>query len=315
MRKKFDVVTVTLNPAMDQTVTIPNFTAGAVNRVSEVQSNPGGKGVNVAAVLADYGHSVAATGFLGAENSAPFETLFEKKKIKDCFVRIEGQTRVGIKITDPELKETTDINFPGHAVTPLNVDSLYSELQALDAQWYVLAGSLPPGVEKTIYRDLIALFRSRGAQVALDASDVALRHGIEAKPTLIKPNIFELETLTGKKLEGETAVIAAAKSLLRKGIEEVVVSMGAKGACFISNDETLVAVPPQVEVRSTVGAGDAMVAGLVAASLARLPLTEGAKLATSFSLHALSRLGAGLSSPASVLASMSRVTIRQPIQT
>jgi 1-phosphofructokinase len=110
---KFDVVTVTLNPAIDRTVTIRNFTAGAVNRVEQERSNPGGKGVNVASALSDYGYQVAVTGFLGRENSAPFEELFARKKIADRFVRIAGRTRMGIKITDPTLHQTTDINFPG----------------------------------------------------------------------------------------------------------------------------------------------------------------------------------------------------------
>src|SRR6188474_772880 len=97
----FQVITVTLNPAIDQTATINNFTAGAVNRVESVRSNPGGKGVNVASALADYGYNVAATGFLGRDNAAVFEELLERKDIADHFVRIAGQTRVGIKISDP----------------------------------------------------------------------------------------------------------------------------------------------------------------------------------------------------------------------
>ena len=116
--RKFDVVTVTLNPAIDRTVTIRNFTAGAVNRVEQERSIPGGKGVNVPTALADYGHQVAVTGFLGRENSAPFEDLFARKKIEDRFVRIAGRTRVGIKITDPALHQTADINFPGPPPAP-----------------------------------------------------------------------------------------------------------------------------------------------------------------------------------------------------
>src|SRR3712207_2570256 len=97
----YDAVTVTLNPAIDRTVTISNFAAGTVNRVERMQQNPGGKGVNVAAVLADAGHHAAASGFLGRENDASFAALFEQKRIADHFVRIAGQTRVGIKIVDP----------------------------------------------------------------------------------------------------------------------------------------------------------------------------------------------------------------------
>jgi 1-phosphofructokinase len=309
MRKKIDVVTVTLNPAIDQTITIANFRPGVVNRVTEEHSHPGGKGVNVGAVLADYGHTVAVTGCLGRDNSAPFEAFFAKKKIKNCFVEVPGLTRTSVKIVDSDRMQTTDINFPGQRISASDIKSVYAALEELDAKWYVVGGSVPPGVEKTIYRDMIELLRERGANVALDASDEALRFGIEAKPFLIKPNLYELETLTGKKLRTEKAVIEAARSLLKKGIQQVVVSLGAKGACFVSVEETVVAVPPEVEVGSTVGAGDAMVAGLVAGRLANLPLMESARLATSFSLHALSLLGGATKSPATVLSFMSRVAV------
>ncbi len=140
---RVDIVTVTLNPAIDQTVTIPNFAVGTVNRVEQMQQNPGGKGVNVAAVLADAGHSVAVSGFLGRENDASFTALFEQKRIADRFVCIAGQTRVGIKIVDPSQRQTTDINFPGQAPTPAELATLFQTLLGLDGAWFVLAGSLP----------------------------------------------------------------------------------------------------------------------------------------------------------------------------
>src|SRR4051794_15138192 len=124
LQRAIEVVTVTLNPAIDRTVTIPNFAAGKVNRVEQMQQNPGGKGVNVASILADYGHAVAVTGFLGGENCASFEELFARKRIADQFVRIAGQTRVGIKISDSVQQQTTDINFPGQAPTPADLDTL-----------------------------------------------------------------------------------------------------------------------------------------------------------------------------------------------
>ena len=153
--EKFQVVTVTLNPAIDRTVTISNFTAGAVNRVESVRSNPGGKGVNVASALADYGHHVGVTGFLGRANAGAFEELFGQKKISDHFIRIAGQTRIGIKITDPVRGETTDINFPGPAPSVAEVAMLQAQIAALDAEWFVVAGSVPPGVDPAIYRDII----------------------------------------------------------------------------------------------------------------------------------------------------------------
>lgn len=291
--KKPDVVTVTLNPAVDRTVTISHFTAGTVNRVEDVQSNPGGKGVNVASALADYGMGVAVTGFLGIENTSSFEDLFRRKGIADHFVRIPGQTRVGIKIMDPVQHQTTDINFPGPITRPADLKILKEHLSGLHANCFVLAGSLPPGIEPTQYRELILELKGRGAQVILDTSGEPLVPALEAKPFLIKPNIDELEALLGRKLPDERAVIEAARGLIARGIAMVVVSMGKKGACFVTAEEALTARPPEVEVRSTVGAGDAMVAGIVAALSQKLPLAECARLATAFSVHALTR-GANL---------------------
>lgn len=286
---KFDAVTVTLNPALDLTVTIRDFAPGAVNRVTHSRTNPGGKGVNVAAMLAEKGTNIAATGFLGLENSRDFEILFEKLGIKDRFVRIPGRTRTGIKITDPVKHETTDINFPGLSPSPIDVSLLRERLAGLDAPWMTIGGSIPPGIGAAVYHDLIVELKSRGSKVVLDASGDALRYGIEAAPHIIKPNIHELEALLGIRLSSRDAVIKAAQQLLKKRIEMVVVSMGAEGACFVTEKDVVVEHPPGLTVKSTVGAGDAMVAGIIAAQLRRLPLDECARLATSFSVEVLRR--------------------------
>ncbi len=306
-----DVVTVTLNPAIDQTVTILEFGAGKVNRVQDSRSDPGGKGVNVAHILADYGHNVAVTGFLGAENTAPFDALFARKQIADHFVRIGGQTRVGIKIADPVLRQTTDINFPGLAPTAADVQALYRRLEAVHGSWVVLAGSLPPGIEATVYRDLIAALKASGSSVALDTSGAALRHALEAAPLVIKPNIHELEDLVGAQLTTSGAVVEAARTLLDRGIRLVAISMGSEGACFVDANTVVMARPPAVEVKSTVGAGDAMVAGIVAGQLRNLPLAACARLATAFSVDAISHIGSGLSSPAAIEAGMQHVTVEE----
>ncbi|NOK59025.1 MAG: 1-phosphofructokinase [Chloroflexi bacterium AL-W] len=128
-----EVVTVTLNPAIDQTVVIPHFAVGQVNRVEHTMVQPGGKGVNVATFLADYGHQVGVTGFLGRANDGTFENLFHEKRIRDQFVRIAGQTRTGIKITDPAQHQTTDINFPGQLPTALDVEKLFAQLMVFES--------------------------------------------------------------------------------------------------------------------------------------------------------------------------------------
>jgi 1-phosphofructokinase len=196
---RYDCLAITLNPAIDRTITISNFQAGKVNRVQGEYSNAGGRR-NVASSLADAGHKIAVTGFLGRENASLFERLFTRKRIADHFVRLDGETRVGIKVTDPVLKETTDINFPGAEPLPSDLAALRSVIDHTEAEWFVIAGSLPPGVEITIYRDFTESLKSLGRKVALDASGEALNHAIEALPAFIKPNIHELEGLVGRAL-------------------------------------------------------------------------------------------------------------------
>ena len=307
----YDVVTITLNAAIDRTVTIPNFTAGAVNRVETIRSNPGGKGVNVASALADQGHRVGVTGFLGRANAGAFEDLFSEKGIADHFVRVAGQTRIGIKITDPVRNETTDINFPGPVAAASDLSTLDAKIATLEAEWFVLAGSLPPGVEPTLYRDIIAALRARGGKVLLDASGEAFPLALAAQPTAIKPNIHEFEEFVGRGLATPEAVVAAAREVIARGIELVVVSMGKEGACFVTAAEAILARPPEIEVKSTVGAGDAMVAGILSAQLQKLPLRECAQLATAFSIDSLSRLESGLSSSHAVEAARRKVTLTQ----
>jgi 1-phosphofructokinase len=304
-----EAVTVTLNPAIDWTISISHFAANKVNRVEQQQQHPGGKGVNVASILADYGHAVAVSGFLGRENSATFEELFARKRIADHFIRIAGQTRVGVKISDPALQQTTDINFPGQAPTPADVEALFGQLAGLGAEWVVLAGSIPPGVAPTIYRDLVIALKEQGRKVALDTSGEPLRRALEAAPQIIKPNVHELGELLGTSLDTTAAVVAAAREYLARGTQLVAVSMGADGACFVTDREVVVARPPQVEVQSTVGAGDAMVAGIVAGQLRGLTLAECARLATAFSLDAITHIGSGLSSVEAIQGLMERVTV------
>ena len=306
---KFQVVTITLNPAIDRTVTISNFTAGAVNRVESVRSHPGGKGVNVASALADHGHGVAVTGFLGRSNAGAFEELFSQKKIADHFVRIAGQTRIGIKITDPVRAETTDINFPGPAPTSEELSMLRWQIATLEAEWFVVAGSLPPGVDPKIYRDIIAGLRRSGRKVLLDTSGEPFSLALEARPTVVKPNIHEFEAFIGHPLSNEQEVVAAARTLIDRGIELVVISMGKEGACFVTATESVMARPPEIEVKSTVGAGDAMVAGILSGQLEKLSLGECARLATAFSIDSLSRLESGLSSRGAIESAMQKVTL------
>ena len=300
MSPPIEVVTVTPNPAIDWTLVVPGFTAGVVNRVESHHAQPAGKGVNVAAALARAGHRVAVTGWLGRENAAAFEAFFTERDIEDRFVRVPGETRVGIKITDPPGQRTTDVNFPGQPPAPADRAALMDRVLALSAApaggaapWLVLAGSLPPGVDPGFYCELAMLATAAGARVVLDTSGEPLRRALKAEPLILKPNQHELEALAGGALTTRAAVIAAARALLAGETELVVVSLGADGALFVARDRVVVATSPAVEVRTTVGAGDAMVAGIVAGRLGRLELPELARLASAFALEAVTGVARG----------------------
>lgn len=308
-----EVATVTLNPALDRTVSVNGFVPGAVNRAELVGDRAGGKGVNVAAALAEQDHRVAALGFLGMENEAVFTAFFAALGVEDRCLRLPGATRTGIKIIDPTRGETTDLNFPGLRPAADDLAKLEGQLDGLNARWCVLAGSLPPGVPADFYASAITRLKARGVRVALDTSGEALRLALPAGPDFIKPNHHELAALVGHELSDTAALVAAARELVGRGTALVVVSCGAEGAYFVTADEVVRARPPRIAVRSTVGAGDAMVAGVVAAQLRGLPLVECARLATAFSLFALSRsvAGAGADARAEVEAFTSRVQIEE----
>ncbi|KAB1072128.1 1-phosphofructokinase [Methylobacterium planeticum] len=294
------VVTLTLNPAIDQTVTLARLTPGAVHRASAVRNDAGGKGVNVACCLADWGVPVAATGILGQDNAAPFEQLLLQKGIDDRFVWIPGETRTNLKLLDESRGDTTDVNLPGLAISPGTLDAVRAVLADMTAPGAlaVLAGSLPRGVPPEVYAGLGDLLKARGARVVLDASGPALAVALAAAPAAlpyaIKPNRHELEDWAGHPLATLPEVVTAARALQARGIPLVVVSLGPEGALFVSATEMLHAQPPALRVASTVGAGDALVAGLVAGLHAGAPLPDVARLALAFAAGKLTQPGANL---------------------
>ena len=312
MSQENQVVTVTINPAIDQTIAIPNFTAGAVNRVQSSQLDPGGKGINVASFLSDFGQPVTATGFLGADNDEIFRRFFARKEIGDRCVRIAGQTRIGVKISDEAQRQTTDINFPGQAPSLADIEHLFDILRELatSCEWFVLSGSIPAGVSAGIYREMVTMLS--GKRVVLDTSGDGFRQAVAAGPWLVKPNVDELGEFAGERLHTPAAIVQVAHALVQQyGITSVVVSMGKEGAIFVEGQETVWAVPPSVEVKSTVGAGDAMVAGIIAGKIRGLALADCARLATAFSMNTITHIGSGLSSIDAVQSGMEQVTIRE----
>lgn len=317
LNKQPRVIAVALNPALDHTIEVDHLRVGEVNRALRMQVDVGGKGINVASCLADFGVASVVTGQIGSDNAAQFEKLFRAKGIDNQCSYLDGPTRINTKLVDLASGETTDINMPGPTLAPDAIQALFEGLLTrIDslvspASWVVLSGSLPPLWPANTYQRLIAHVHSLGARVLLDASGSALATGVGAAPDIIKPNRAELSELIGRTLGDPASVLAAARELLARpnAPETVIVSMGGDGALFVNRQEALMAHPVPTALISTVGAGDAMVAGIVAAQIAGLTLTECARLATAFSAGKLARLGPHLPPPDTVRALAQMVQI------
>ncbi|MFT4055440.1 MAG: 1-phosphofructokinase [Novosphingobium sp.] len=304
-------LTVTFNPAIDQTVTLDRLQPGEVHRARTVRQNAGGKGVNVASCLADWGVSVTACGLLGSDNAAPFDALFAAKGIEDRFIRIAGATRVNLKLVDPA--GTTDINLDGLAVDAGRAEMVAATIcdAAREGDLVVLAGSLPPGCPPDTYATLAERLGRAGCRVVLDTSGLPLKCALEGThlPQVVKPNRDELAQMLGRDLPDLPALISAACHLNRSGVGLVVVSMGSNGALFVSEEGALTARLAAGDLASTVGAGDAMVAGIVAALLENASLERTARLATAFAVAKLGMAGPNLPALASVRALIEDVTV------
>ncbi|MDP8033535.1 1-phosphofructokinase [Pasteurella atlantica] len=265
MSQALRILTVTLNPALDLVGRVNRIEIGEVNTVETLGLYPAGKGINVAKVLADLGINLSVSGFLGKDNQGDFVQLFEQNKLNDHFQRIEGKTRINVKITEIE-NDVTDLNFLGFNVSEQNWQNFVQYSQQWHTQYDLVAvcGSLPQGIRAEQFADWLKSLKNQGLKVVLDSSNAALTAGLKASPWLVKPNHRELETWVGRQLNSINEIIDAAKELQAQNIENVIISMGAEGSIWLNHDNVIQAQPPRCQdIVSTVGAGDSMVAGLI----------------------------------------------------
>ncbi len=259
------IYTVTLNPALDKTVEIPSLTVDAVNRITSMRTDPGGKGINVSKVIQKLGGASVAAGILGGDTGRAILSALTEMGLTTLFHFVEGETRTNMKIIDPDNHTNTDINEPGVTVSEEILEKLLEELLAkvTKEDIVVISGSMPKGSPKDTYYTWTKAFREKGAKVILDADGDLLKAGLKASPYLIKPNNHELGALTGRALETPEEIAETAAELMKEyGIGKVVVSMGGDGAVYVTKDKTIYAVGLKVPVGSTVGAGDSVVAAL-----------------------------------------------------
>lgn len=275
------IYTVTLNPALDKTVHIPNFTLDAVNRITELRRDAGGKGINVSKVIAKLGGTSEAVAILSGDTGSWIAGALKQAGIRVKAFPANGETRTNLKVIDPEQGTHTDINEPGPEVTDAMLAEMLDVLaeEVCEGDYVVLSGSLPAGVDRRTYGAWTRTLRHAGAHVYLDADGDALEGGLKGKPFFTKPNNHELSALVGRELTTVEEIAAAAHELVEKGVERVVVSMGGEGALLATAGETCHASSVKVPVGSTVGAGDSVVAAFVYADAQGLGVEDTLRLA------------------------------------
>lgn len=276
------IYTVTLNPALDKTVEIPGMALDTVNRITAMRTDPGGKGINVSKVIAKLGGTSVALALLGGGTGRAIADALEEMGLRCELQFVEGETRTNLKVVDPVNHTNTDLNEPGISVTPAVLDGLLDRLIGLiqPGDLVVLSGSLPKGAPGDTYYTWVARCKKAGAKVFLDADGALLAEGLRAAPDLVKPNQDELSRLVGHPLETVEELADAAGALLADGVQKVVVSMGGKGALYVTRDTVLYAEGLKVPVGSTVGAGDSVVAALAVAETQGLSLEDTVRLST-----------------------------------
>ncbi|MCM3267203.1 1-phosphofructokinase [Paenibacillus elgii] len=275
------IVTVTLNAAIDKTYHLPALAAGQVSRVDRVYAEPGGKGINVARVVALQGVPVLATGFAGGSNGDFIERGLTRQGIAHDFVKIEGESRICLNIMDQD-GVSTELLEPGPTIAGQEMEAMRQKLALLAARAKVVAfsGSLPAGVPKSFYAELIGIAQKQGAVVFLDTSGEALMQGAEAKPYFIKPNEDEIAQWLGHSIEDENALKQGLLRLNEAGLSCISVSMGAKGSLAAFRGTCYRVRAPKVDAVNAVGSGDAYVAGMAIGTAQGLPIEECLRLAT-----------------------------------
>ncbi|AGB41582.1 1-phosphofructokinase [Halobacteroides halobius DSM 5150] len=305
------ITTLTINAAVDYTVKAKKLKPGQENEVEFSWKSAAGKGINVAKDITKLGGKAKAIACLGGPSGQYIADALEKKGIESDISWIDNETRVNMKVIDKSGIETK-INQGGPIISSKTIEEVKDKtLQAAsNSEIIILSGSLPSSVPQDIYQELITKLNNTKTKVFLDTSGEALRLALQAKPTLIKPNIYELESVYGSNLSLDE-VIKASKGLVKDGIEMVVVSMGARGALLVTDKKVIQAIPPKVKPVSTVGAGDSMVAAMALSYLSNKDIVESFRFTIAVSVATILEVGTETPILSKVGKWMDKVKIRE----
>ena len=283
------IVTVTMNPAIDKTVDITRLEKGDLNRIKRVEMDAGGKGVNVSKTIRALGGDSIATGFIGGNSGIIIKNVLSELGITTDFVMVEGETRTNLKVVE-EKGDVTELNEPGPQVSAGQLEELICRLEGYAAKdtLFVLAGSIPAGVPKDVYRKITERVHEKGAKVLLDADGELFSESLKASPDMLKPNRLELERHFKMDYRASEKELAGLGQRLMEG---GVISLGQMGALFLTKDKKYRCQGLKVKAHSTVGAGDAMVAAMAYGWDRKLPLEECIRLCMGVSAGAVTTIG------------------------
>jgi 1-phosphofructokinase family hexose kinase len=310
------IITVTLNAAIDKSLSVPNFRLGRRHRTVDQTTLPGGKGVNVARTLKTLGQPVIATGFAGGATGTRIVEALTDESILNDFVRIREESRTNTAVLDPTNGEQTEINERGPAVTAHELELFHDKLMYLarGAAIVIFAGSLPRGLDADVYAHLIKELRKLGLVVVIDTDGDPLRHAVRASPNVVSPNVLEAEELVGHEFNDDEDRVIAVREMVTLGAVEAI--MTVPDGCFASvysEGETMlyrVRIQPR-EAVATVGAGDAFLAGYVAARYEGKAAGECLRSGVACGAESVQRLGAGLVDPQKVERLLSEVDVQR----
>ncbi|MGO5051675.1 1-phosphofructokinase [Lachnospiraceae bacterium LCP25S3_G4] len=285
------ILTVTLNAAIDKRYVVEEFEEGEVNRVISCSYTPGGKGLNVSKPAAIAGAKVVATGFVGGYAGKYIEESLEPYGIQSAFYHLQSESRSCVNIWDESKKKQTEFLEPGFTVTAEEFEEFEKQFYLLveKADVVVLSGSVPKGLDGTAYQRLVKIVKQAGKKAILDTSGELLKMGIEAKPTMIKPNIDEVRMLTGKTCNTKAELVEVAQSICDSGVDMVAISLGAKGALVACKEGIYQAMVPKIDAVNTVGCGDSMIAGFALGFESGLSIRDTLRKASAISASAALR--------------------------
>lgn len=305
------IYTVTLNPTLDKTLSVPELRAGEFHRASILRTDLSGKGINVTRALKALGIASKALGFVGGRTGQAFRVGLTEEGFDLHFIDVGGETRSNITLFDESTGVYTKINEPGPTISPSHIAALQAQVEqwAHPGDYWAFSGSMPPGAPLDLYTQLIGHVQAKGAMAFLDTSEAALRASLPAKPYGIKPNSDEAAQALGRLVVSDDDHCEAAQKMRELGVQVVLLTRGADGLVLAMGDDVLMATPPLVEAKSPVAAGDSALAGLLWALSEGCDTFEAARRAVACGTGAAMQEGSGVADRALIEDLRSRVKL------